>query len=978
MQKWASAKVVIPSLLFGIDDPYFNNTTFSKEISGLETLYSAIENYENKLEIDALKHLKSEILLYKKEFTKTNNALEATALKSYVSNVKAALDGATKTPTIDQFTQFEFDVYSNYQLPSLTYARPEDIDSGEISQELSSISDFIATQTGLYQTKSFEEFESGIDELIENRQAALFKDTNFYLDQVAIDSSVISKCHIKNRFKKKNAFVLKLYPRTNTSYSILLAVNFGYDCAILEEVSTTVDVPSNMTLTSRKGVSSNGILSLDLTDNATIALGSAQSVNVSFSLKMNNGLELTLATTALSIGQELTGILSETSFSNNEPDLHIPSGFGITRLGISDYRRVEQTLCCYVAGEVSHIENVMAREYKERSTRRLRRQEDSTTTSSSTESEQLTDTTSTSRFDIQKEINSVISENKNNNLSFGFNTNTSGGKKIPTVGEVSFSLGSNMSNSFSTTNSKEDSISEAVNISKDITEKALNRVVSKISSERVNKIIEEFEEKNQHGFDNRKGAEHISGVFRWVDKVYKNQIHNYGKRLQYEFMIPEPAEFHLLSKASQAASVGSVPLVMPLDPRTNAFGVLEPIRNSAHILESNYHQWAAAYGAIVVPPPKTYLTLGATLNRPDDGSPWNAGKTVKSEIIIPDGYSVETVFVGLGASGEIGWNYIDVCAAGVCKRYYEDYIDKWLFIDSYGFPDLKYMHGSMPISAHFLGHQSGTVTYTVRLARKWEPMKEWQLDTFNAIMSAYEAKLSEYESKKAELETRQDLIRAENPAYYRQIENIVLKKNCISYLTGFGYLGQDFTTGSNVSNHQIMQTLQMDKYAASVKFFEQAFEWNLMSYNFYPFYWGNKARWQELYTIQNEDALFKAFLSSGMARVIITVRPGFERAVMNYMATGLIWDGGEPPILDDPMFLSILDELANPEYDIEETWETRVPSTLTVIQAQTIALEADGLPCYCDDGNPPTEQIVVPEVNPLTGLDVFIEGDTPA
>ena len=55
-----------------------------------------------------------------------------------------------------------------------------------------------------------------------------------------------------------------------------------------------------------------------------------------------------------------------------EDDKFIPSGYGVRQLGIADYRKVEQSLHCYLEGEVSHIENVMAREYKEKSTRRLR------------------------------------------------------------------------------------------------------------------------------------------------------------------------------------------------------------------------------------------------------------------------------------------------------------------------------------------------------------------------------------------------------------------------------------------------------------------------------------------------------------------------------------------------------------------------------------------------------------------------------
>ena len=85
-----------------------------------------------------------------------------------------------------------------------------------------------------------------------------------------------------------------------------------------------------------------------------------------------------------------------------------------------------------------------------------------------------------------------------------------------------------------------------------------------------------------------------------------------------------------------------------------------------------------------------------------------------------------------------------------------------------------------------------------------------------------------------------------------------------------------------------------------------------------------------------------------MARVIVTARPGFEEVVNWYMATGQIWNGGQVPTVDDPLFLSIVEELKIPEGKVEETWETRVPTSLTVIQAGSIGLNVEGLPCNTD------------------------------
>ena len=86
--------------------------------------------------------------------------------------------------------------------------------------------------------------------------------------------------------------------------------------------------------------------------------------------------------------------------------------------------------------------------------------------------------------------------------------------------------------------------------------------------------IKEFEENNKHGFDNRDGAEHVSGVYRWIDIIYKNQLVNYGKRLMYEFMVPEPSRFFkdaIIKKSKdQTSSCGSV---IVLDIKVNSIEI---------------------------------------------------------------------------------------------------------------------------------------------------------------------------------------------------------------------------------------------------------------------------------------------------------------------------------------------------------------------------------------------------------------------
>ena len=162
--------------------------------------------------------------------------------------------------------------------------------------------------------------------------------------------------------------------------------------------------------------------------------------------------------------------------------------------------------------------------------------------------------------------------------------------------------------------------------------------------------------------------------------------------------------------------------------------------------------------------------------------------------------------------------------------------------------------------------------------------------------------------------------------------------------------GRKMTKGTSFSDYGVNLSPDLDDYTAFAKFLEQTFEWDFMSYHLYPYYWGESTNWKSLYQNESIDPIFRNFLQAGMARVVVTVRPGFEEAVRFYMQTGQIWNGGEVPVIDEPLYLSIVDELheaiGKPE---GKAWWTRIPTALTILQAKTIGLNvAKALP-YNDD-----------------------------
>jgi len=641
--------------------------------------------------------------------------------------------------------------------------------------------------------------------------------------------------------------------------------------------------------------------------------------------------------------------------------------FGVNRLGIGVFRRVEQEVCCYLPGEVSHIENILAREYKERHTRSLNSTETSTEDVTEFEVENQTDTATATRNEMQSEVAEVI--DKANDIGGG----AAAGVSASYGGSVTVSADGYLD--IASSNAASVSDSQAKTYAEEVTASALERILQKTTAKRTSKILQEYEENNRHGFDNRGGEDHVTGIYRWVDILYTNRLVNYGTRLMVEFLIPEPARFYravLEQRALEKASVGvDDGMTMPESPAArfglhnsdDLIGYNDPDAREA----INYREIGDAYGVQIDAPPAEEWSTSKTL----------AGTSKKTKpfsksapMAIQSGYRCNKAQVSVwyrhDARNKEGTHWV-VNVGG--KRWEKN-------IQKAGNNDREYSQSninltlpsyvSTSVDISISGDRTLEYDVTVTLDCQIEPetYSDWQSDNYNKIMDAYNAMLLEYEGEQAAIdqaiEENMDEPRPMNPATYRSIEQREIKRVAIEMLMkpfvpvtgvpqGLDNYNELICPNEGTDVPQVIQDENWKRYSAHVKFFEQAFDWTLMAYLFYPYYWADKCDWGELMQTQaSEDSTFEAFLQSGMARVVIPVRLGFESAVDLYMETGDIWNGGDlVQETDDDLYLSIEEELAEPLSTIESEWPTRVPTTLTIVQGDSVFLEDEGLPC-CD------------------------------
>jgi hypothetical protein len=572
-----------------------------------------------------------------------------------------------------------------------------------------------------------------------------------------------------------------------------------------------------------------------------------------------------------------------------------PTGAGTARpVGIADLMVVEQDIQKYEMGEIAHIENVLRGEAKERKHRRTQTTEESlfveTERSEQTERELET----TERFELQQESQQVISQD------------TSKAVGVTVSGSYGPSVDVTLNTDFATNSSREDSKRTATSYARDVTARAASRVQDRTLQRRFRRTVVEIEEINTHTLDNRDQPDHAIGVYRWVDKLYKAQIVNYGRRLMFEFIVPEPAAFMRYALSRPSVEPSSLEMPKPPGYCVDGSSQFEPLK-AEDIAPDNYLFWASRYSASdIEPPPPLYITLGEAIAE----SNLETGVSAKAskEIEVPPGYVAHLATRSAPATQpkSKGTTLLELIIDQNKLAFTKDTDKPVVKIK------LSKEIGTVPVSILAANISAYAVNVVVMCRRTPEKYQTWQFKTYNAIMIAYQELKARYDEKLEAAQVQQGVaIRGRNPLLNREIEKTELKKQCLALLTGQHFDLFD-AMRRNVAPHGYpeLDLEEADAEGRYIQFFEQAFEWVNITYIFYPYFWSLKDEWPALALLDDADPLFGRFLQAGAARVQVPVSPGYENTIACFMAShGVIWDGGDPPQVDDKLYRSIVAEI---------------------------------------------------------------------
>lgn len=423
--------------------------------------------------------------------------------------------------------------------------------------------------------------------------------------------------------------------------------------------------------------------------------------------------------------------------------------------------------------------------------------------------------------------------------------------------------------------------------------------------------------------------DYFSLMRKWRVRLYR-----YGLRMTYDIVVPEPAaamrgayrDLEALQKqlgpfvfpishgditADVRLSDPAPPVTVPPTPRLPHFKVL-----------------ADLYDAQVSEPPQPVIHQTYKI---DDQVPGDARGSATLTINGQAGYQIQSITINgrmTSLAGDDNFGQFTVEGSNI------SFNEKWAFKEFSSFLLLNasgqgnFMGGfNVPqqVLMTFDKVTTASLELTVTLVPSDLAVEQWKDDVWGAL---YNAAQTQYYSTQQDIATKiaalQDKLDNVDTLTLRREEGDEIMKSVLRFLLGvdFAFMPQQvidaFTAAGVDTKHGIGfdgNTLNFDasvwatvrQHEDVIRFVNDAIEWeNVVSF-LYSYFWDVPDSWPFIREIKHPDANRQAFLRAGSARVVLTVRKGWEEKWVQFVETGSIDGTGNPA---DPAYLSIAREIS--------------------------------------------------------------------
>jgi hypothetical protein len=596
-----------------------------------------------------------------------------------------------------------------------------------------------------------------------------------------------------------------------------------------------------------------------------------------------------------------------------------PSSHGsVQPAGIADLLVVREHVLRYEPGEIAFVENVAAGETFKRQTLRKNTTENSTLTTTFSGSQSERDLQVSDRFNLQIQSQAAI----NDNSAPGVSTSGAYGPLVDSGGSTG------------------QAGPQASSYGQDVTRRAVTNLINSTQTQVFQQTTSEFDETVEHDFDNKAGATAEIIVYQWLDKIVQAKVFSYGKRVLYDFVIPEPAVFLAYARTKWQPQLAAL--------RKPTLFTLQPDELSTDPNNANYYQyWATGYGATgVQPPPEPTLTIAKTYGDKGSDPQGNDRKVLFTGITAKENVDIAAGYRAVSASLYVYWE------GGPPNMSIEVIIGTRDFevtqtSDPGGIGPFALNHpdvGQIPVTVIAWNAGAYTVNIEINCQPTAQYMAQWQARTHDTILQASRDRQAEYEDQVRSLTADLQVKSAGKSSDQKQaMIRAELEKGCITILSNQHFDGLSAVEYSPLGGNVFPQLFlpNVEPLGRYIRFFEQAFEWDQMLYRYYPYFWGRKQYWYDRLQLDDQDAEFAAFLGAGAARVTVPVRKGYEAVVATYMTNGTLPSTADilsvTTGLYVPFFVETMGSEGGPDSavpygDPPLEWEVRVPTTLVKVR----------------------------------------------
>ncbi|HEX4817129.1 MAG TPA: hypothetical protein VFV66_30680 [Nonomuraea sp.] len=407
-------------------------------------------------------------------------------------------------------------------------------------------------------------------------------------------------------------------------------------------------------------------------------------------------------------------------------------------------------------------------------------------------------------------------------------------------------------------------------------------------------------------------------------RKWRVRLYRYGLRLTYDVVVPEPGAAMRRAYArleELGARLG--PFEFPVSHSEITADVLpgDPPPSRPH-----YLVLADRYGAQVPPPPAPGQPVVVNAQVTGLGGASGAISSFGLPFRVPDGQWVREIRLDAQITSPSGVTiHSDLlgCANGNHDGGNVEITDR-LLMGPQGRAFMEHATGGQNAMFVFQGADFATVQLRIATEPTAAAVEQWRTDVWNALYAAAQNRHAvEQEELAARIAALEDRLTAVDTLTLRREESDEIMKGVLRFMLGadfdfmppsvveaFGAAGVDLAHGIGFDGNDLgldpAQWSVVRRHEDMIRFVNQAIEWENVVTFLYSYFWDVPPSWEFVRGLKHPDPTRQAFLRAGSARVVLTVRKGWEEAWVRFAEGGFM--GADVPA--DHPYLTVAQEIA--------------------------------------------------------------------